>query len=223
MHYYALAALAALALGALALGAPSAPAPRNFFFAHTLEKKVAMASDELEDAGVAGAQETGLEWAHETWKFIHRFSFYVDMHEFASADAQAAFHDILRNLPRVLPCDDCRGHMAAYLAQHPLPLPQCAASCEFANARYCVDLHNSVNIRQGKPTVPFEVVHAQYTGEAAPPACPTGSSIQTSTGSVPRSRTKTSPALVAVAITVVVLVLLMGFVQICWIVFRRRR
>jgi hypothetical protein len=115
----------------------------------------------------------GMEWAGTTWRFIHEYSFYVDMHEHASADAQAAFHSILRELPRLLPCEECRGHLEAHLALHPLPAPQCSASCEFPNARYCADLHNAVNVRQGKPVLPFDQVHAMYVG-SVPPACPAG-------------------------------------------------
>jgi hypothetical protein len=166
----------------------------------------------------------GMEWAGTTWRFIHEYSFYVDMHEHASADAQAAFHSILRELPRLLPCEECRGHLAAHLALHPLPAPQCSASCEFPNARYCVDLHNAVNVRQGKPVLPFDQVHAMYVG-SAPPACPATGSVMvhgTGSGTWPQQRETKQTLLLGVAISVAVLVVLMAVLQVAWLATRRR-
>ena len=158
-----------------------------------------------------------MEWAHITWRFIHKNSFDVDMLEYESADAQAAFHAVLRRLPRILPCDQCRVHMAAFLAANPLPSPQCYSSCEFPNARYCVDLHNAVNTMQGKPVVPFDQVHAWYVGSAAPPACPISAGASAANGPSDGNGAPAQSILVAIAVGVALLVLVMAVLQVVWL------
>jgi hypothetical protein len=176
-------------------------------------------------SGVNAGTPSDMAWAATTWRFIHEYSFYVDRYEHASADAQAAFHSILRELPRILPCEECRAHLAAHLALHPLPAPQCASSCSFSNARYCVDLHNAVNVRQGKSEVPFDEVHAEYVGTAAPPACPagggSGSGGRSKEASVSQHSTRQQATLVAIAVGVAVLVVVMAVLQVAWMASRR--
>ena len=192
-----------------------------------MESAAYATQDPPASSGADASAASDMAWAATTWRFIHEYSFYVDKYEHASADAQAAFHSILRELPRILPCEECRAHLAAHLALHPLPAPQCSSSCSFSNARYCVDLHNAVNARQGKPMVPFDEVHAEYVGSAAPPACPAGTGTGTGGGSneehLSQRSARQHTTLVAIAVGMAILVVVMAVLQVAWIASRRRR
>ena len=120
----------------------------------------------------AAAAADSDRWARVAWAFLHEFSFYIDRHEASNAAAQAAFHGTLEGLVVYMPCDICRQHLSAHLAQTPPPSPGVYSPDDFPNARYCVDLHNAVNERQGKCIVPFEEARAHYMDGAAQPACP---------------------------------------------------
>ena len=126
---------------------------------------------------VSGARDRSSVWARVAWAYIHWFSFYIDQFESSNSAAQASFHRTLAGLVDYMPCEMCRRHLAAHLAQTPLPEPRARDSNEFANARYCVDLHNAVNERQGKCIVPFEEVRAHFVEGAAQPACPASFSV----------------------------------------------
>ena len=106
------------------------------------------------------------------WSALHVSSFYVDQYQNHNTKAQQAFITHVTSLKDFLPCSDCADHMNAFLAAKPMPTPGLYSADEFVFARWVVDLHNDVNMRQGKMQIPFDSVHAHYVNDASPPQCP---------------------------------------------------
>ena len=113
-----------------------------------------------------------MQWAHFSWDFIHFLSFYIDEFESEDIEAQKAFQQMIQGLQAYLPCTACRKHLAKYIKENPMPTPGKNATDAFLNARWCVDLHNAINVRQHKSIVPFNKVKAHYVDGAAKPSCP---------------------------------------------------
>lgn len=110
-------------------------------------------------------------WAHETWRLLHRQSFYIDLHESGNPEAQRAFLIILHALVPQLPCTDCRVHFAAFLKAEPPPKPGKYEPEEYRFAKYIWMFHNRVNARLGKDQVPFPAVVDFYVNNNQDALC----------------------------------------------------
>lgn len=88
-------------------------------------------------------------WGKRQWQSLHYIAFGYP--EQPTDEQKQAASNLLYSLQYLLPCEKCRNHYAAYIAEHP---PQVNSRTEFA--QYINTLHNSVNARLGKPQVPFD-------------------------------------------------------------------
>ena len=78
-----------------------------------------------------------------SWWFMHTTA---ENYDDTQPDAQKRCAAWLSNSPAMLPCPECRGHMQAYVDEH----PAADACLSRATLRtYLVDLHNTVNERTG--------------------------------------------------------------------------
>ena len=111
------------------------------------------------------------EWAHDTWKFLHTQSFFIDLHEHHGLAAQQAFVNVLLALPSQLPCNECRPHLAAFFRSDPPPKPVAYEPEDYVYAKYIWSLHNSVNRRLGKPEPTFAAVVDHYVNGRQDIAC----------------------------------------------------
>ena len=88
-------------------------------------------------------------WGPKTWKSIHYMAFAYP--EQPTDEQKQAASNLLYSLQYLLPCEKCRNHYAAYIAQNP---PQVNSRAEFT--QYINTLHNHVNGTLGKPVVPYD-------------------------------------------------------------------
>lgn len=106
-------------------------------------------------------------WGPALWNSLHTMTFhYPDQ---PSETDQRHYSEFFHSLQHVLPCENCRQHFGRALTQtHPL---QPALKNQETLTRWLVDLHNSVNVRLGKPVVSYESVKEKY--DAIRGKCPT--------------------------------------------------
>jgi len=114
-----------------------------------------------------------VKWAHETWRFLHRQSFYIDLHESGNVEAQQAFLIVLHALVPQLPCTDCRPHFSAFVKAEPPPPPGKYEPEEYRFAKYIWHFHNRVNARLGKEQPPFSAVVDFYVNNNQDALCAT--------------------------------------------------
>ena len=120
-------------------------------------------------------------WGPATWTVLHAVSFALPDEDTALAQKRDAFCGMLRALARLLPCAECREHMAAAIRDDP---PERHLDSAEGARRYVWALHNQVNRRCGKGEHAWEALCAEY-GEAGG-VCPPP----------PENRTKRSGALI---------------------------
>ena len=63
---------------------------------------------------------------------------------------------LLRKLHTVLPCEECREHLVAYVAHHPIAVPESYEEMGMYVRMWIYTLHEDVNRRLGKPSFPFD-------------------------------------------------------------------
>jgi len=78
-------------------------------------------------------------WGPILWDRIHELSLRED---------ERAFITLIRNLPKIVPCPECREHSKRYLKAHPI-----TKSTNLL--RWGIDFHNTVNKRLGKRVLPY--------------------------------------------------------------------
>lgn len=101
------------------------------------------------------------EWAPAAWKFIHACTFAMpDAPDNAQQRAMRAF---LESLSSVLPCPACAAHWQQMLAKSPPPVHS-----RDELSRWCVDRHNEVNARLGKPLRDYASVARDHLSAAEP-------------------------------------------------------
>jgi hypothetical protein len=92
------------------------------------------------------------------WSFLHTVAENYDAEQ---PEAQTQCSAWLSSTAAMLPCPNCRGHLASYVAAHPT-----GPACESRDTlrTYLVDLHNSVNERTGgDPAWTPEQAQARYS------------------------------------------------------------
>lgn len=89
-------------------------------------------------------------WGPALWSFLHTAA--------SAADHPEQLVLLLRTLPFVLPCPECRVHVAEHYAASP---PESITDAVSAS-RYLFQLHNETNLRLGKPAQPPKVLHARH-------------------------------------------------------------
>lgn len=116
-------------------------------------------------------------WGPGAWTFLHSITFnYPDTP--TDMDKQVT-RDFFHSLKYVLPCSWCRSHYRDAIEKE-LPIEPNLGNQDRLS-RWLVALHNSVNVRLGKPVLTYEAVKEKYdsmkgmcsglVGSASSPSC----------------------------------------------------
>ena len=96
-------------------------------------------------------------WGPAGWTYLHAVCFGFYTNERPSPAERRSARRFVWSFAYVLPCQLCRAHFLAHLVASPP-----AVHTRDALARWSVDAHNAVNVRTGKPALPFDDVARQY-------------------------------------------------------------
>ena len=83
-------------------------------------------------------------WGPGLWKFIHTSS--QNLPNALQDDHKEAIRQLLSSLLYLLPCEMCRNHYRQWYSEH----VSCQLETKAQVIALFVDLHNSVNVRNGK-------------------------------------------------------------------------
>lgn len=103
-------------------------------------------------------------WGPSCWHFLHCVGFTYE--ERATSSDRVAMYAFLRSVGDVLPCKRCRAHYKEHIATHVRGAHAPVLAGREALSAYLVAMHNDVNVRLGKPTVPYAAVRARYMESA---------------------------------------------------------
>ena len=73
----------------------------------------------------------------------------------------------LEAMKGVLPCPECSAHYNAWIVANPPPLPEAEQGLQDAIVAFILELHNDINIRNGKDPWTVDQVRAAYQDKAA--------------------------------------------------------
>lgn len=97
-------------------------------------------------------------WGASAWTFLHYVTFsYPDN---PTDNDMNSIKNFFENLPAVLPCEKCRLNFKSHLIKY--PLTPAAISSRFDLINWLINIHNEVNLENGKPTVSYEEVIQRY-------------------------------------------------------------
>jgi len=108
-------------------------------------------------------------WGNALWRVMHLFA-KLFPEQPVRRDVEAAIRFYTEQVPRMMPCDECRGHYNGETAG----VPAAARAGRAAMFEWTVDLHNRVNRRLGKPEMTLAEADALYSdpGRNAPTPAP---------------------------------------------------
>lgn len=97
---------------------------------------------------------TVLEWSPIMWKILHGFSLKSGspISALFVEDEKMRWYLMLKTLPEVIVCKDCREHLVAYMRDHPIESVRTMKTTDLRIflTNYFYQLHNWVNKRLGK-------------------------------------------------------------------------
>jgi hypothetical protein len=99
----------------------------------------------------------GTEWGPIFWNLLHILaerSGGVGMIG-VRGDEKRAWNKVVSELPKTLPCEDCRKHLASYLVKNPFKIPDNYAEMKKYIKLWFYNLHEDVNKRLNKPSFDF--------------------------------------------------------------------
>lgn len=98
------------------------------------------------------------DWGPAFWRILHGLAEsaggYTDVN--AQKDEQLLWKNLMINLPKTLPCDECRNHLKDYIVLHPIEIPESYDNLKHYVRLWYYELHEDVNRRLEKPSFPFE-------------------------------------------------------------------
>ena len=100
-----------------------------------------------------------MKWGRAGWKFLHAVTFAYP--RYPSERTKYRFFGFFKMLKYVLPCNVCRKGFSIESKDLTMKTMKDRATL----ARWLVVVHNRVNKRIGKKTVPFSVVKYRYLGQ----------------------------------------------------------
>ena len=105
-------------------------------------------------------------WGPVLWKILHSLAEYTGkiIIPLFQKEELFAWTYIITNLYQIIPCADCREHYKKWLKDHPITQLKNKTYIEqqYWIRYYFWSLHDSVNIRIGSDTVPFDVIPTLY-------------------------------------------------------------
>jgi len=108
----------------------------------------------------------GIAWGPVLWKMLHGLAERIGrvVSSQLLQDEKLNWINILSKLPEIIPCDECRQHYKAYLAENPITAMKGLANTDLTTfvKTWLWNLHSSVDKRLGKPTVAFTDLPGLY-------------------------------------------------------------
>ena len=102
-------------------------------------------------------------WGPAMWFLNHLGS--VNAPEIIPPNKRQKYWNYIDGLPEILPCKKCSNHARAYVDKIS-PYKDIICSTRDNLVKFFVDFHNSVNERNGKPTLTCEEVYKMFSGPA---------------------------------------------------------
>lgn len=105
-----------------------------------------------------------VEWGPVFWALLHGLAERAGSAPMPGlqGDEIRAWQGLLANLPKTLPCEDCRGHLQAYIINNPITIPDTFSELKTYVKTWLYNLHEDVNMRLGKSTFLFSDLTAEY-------------------------------------------------------------
>jgi Erv1 / Alr family len=107
-----------------------------------------------------------MEWGPVFWRLLHGMAEHVGNVPMPGlrGDEMRAWKVVLTTLDRALPCEHCRDHLKGYVSQHPINIPDDYSQGRDYIRRWLYELHEDVNGRLGKGSIPYSTVDLLYHG-----------------------------------------------------------
>lgn len=107
-----------------------------------------------------------VEWGPMFWTLLHALAERAGSAPLPGlqGDEMRAWKIILTTLPKALACEDCRTHLTGYIGANPVVLPDKYSDVQDYIRLYLYNLHESVNVRLGKPSFGFADLTIVYRG-----------------------------------------------------------
>ena len=109
---------------------------------------------------------TNCEWGPILWRLLHGLADKYGrlMSPLFVKEEHLAWHNLIIETEKILPCKECKTHYKIYLDKHN---PNSLKKLTEAEKKYWVQnffwaLHEEVDIRNDKPTLEFEKLHSLY-------------------------------------------------------------
>ena len=87
-------------------------------------------------------------WGPSAWIFLHSIT--LNYPEYPSAEDKKNIHGFFSNLGNILPCNSCKWNYKSHLEKY--PLNNSVLNSKQNLVKWLIDIHNSVNIMNNKPT-----------------------------------------------------------------------
>lgn len=106
-----------------------------------------------------------VEWGPVFWALLHGLAERTGRAPMIGLrpDEMRAWKGLLSTLHKTLPCENCRMHLSEYLILNPVAIPEEYNNLKKYVVKWLYDLHESVNLRLGKPSFLFEELAGEYS------------------------------------------------------------
>lgn len=104
------------------------------------------------------------EWGPLIWLILHTLAEKAgrQTNSITMGDEVRAWPLFVKALPDAIPCPYCRDHLKEYIKTDPFDLPMDYNEWKSYIPLYFYRLHESVNLRLGKPSFPFADLNTAY-------------------------------------------------------------
>ena len=99
------------------------------------------------------------DWGPHLWYYLHCAT--ANFPEHPTSQQRDSMVAWLVALQHTIPCASCKKHYGAHIQKHRAQLPAICSSRDSVFA-FCVDLHNIVNRRYGKPEMSIDEARSIY-------------------------------------------------------------
>lgn len=100
-------------------------------------------------------------WGESFWFVVHLGS--ISAPEFIPVDKRYKYWGFIDGIPEMLACGKCSKHAREWVEQHRQYQDQICSSRDNL-VKFYVDMHNNVNIRNGKPVITVDEVYRKFSG-----------------------------------------------------------
>lgn len=107
-------------------------------------------------------------WGPHGWFFLHSITMCYPLQP--TPEEKEKYLLFFKSLSFVLPCDDCCFHFQNYLIKYPI---ENSLDSRQSLVKWLIDIHNMVNISNGKPTLSYHEVEKIYNDRYRKKKCRT--------------------------------------------------